>query len=66
MDGWKAEVCVRVWVEQNDILVIDEAARHQEIEKKAYELWERAGRPDGDPDSFWYGAEVIVDSALFD
>jgi hypothetical protein len=35
------------------------------IREKAYELWERAGRPDGRDDEFWYAAmhEVEADPA---
>ena len=29
----------------------------EKISALAYEMWEKAGRPDTDPDKFWYEAE---------
>lgn len=33
---------------------------HAEIERKAYELWEHSGKPEGRADEFWYKAENII------
>jgi hypothetical protein len=29
----------------------------EEIKRRAYELWQAAGEPEGDADAFWYEAE---------
>jgi hypothetical protein len=34
-----------------------EAAEEEHIRTRAYELWEAAGRPEGDGAVFWYQAE---------
>lgn len=31
---------------------------HDAIRTLAYELWEKAGRPDGNAEGFWYAAEA--------
>ena len=33
------------------------AAEHQEIEKRAYRLWEERGRPMGTPEADWFRAK---------
>jgi len=33
----------------------------QRIRDKAYQLWDEAGRPEGQDDHFWYGAKVAID-----
>ena len=45
--------------------------REEEIRRRAYQLWEEAGRPDGRSDEFWLAAEVEIlgktdDSIPFD
>ncbi|XDA98987.1 DUF2934 domain-containing protein [Sulfitobacter sp. LCG007] len=37
-------------------------AHDRRISEKAYQLWEAAGRPDGDPVKFWYEAEAELGS----
>ena len=32
------------------------SAMEEVIRKQAYELWEQAGRPDGQSDEFWFAA----------
>jgi len=32
-------------------------SRHDEIAQRAYEIWERAGRPDGQAAQHWFQAE---------
>jgi hypothetical protein len=36
--------------------------RNQRIQRRAYELWEAAGRPEGQDDHFWYMAERETDA----
>lgn len=33
----------------------------ERIRRRAYELWERAGRPDRTPDQFWFEAEQDIE-----
>ncbi|MCF7701746.1 DUF2934 domain-containing protein [Loktanella sp. M215] len=40
-----------------------DATRQQEIEERAYALWEAAGRPEGDADRFWHEAQMESDGA---
>lgn len=35
--------------------------REQKIRRKAHELWEKAGKPDGQHDHHWSEAERLVD-----
>jgi hypothetical protein len=39
----------------------DEQGREASIRRKAYELWEEAGRPAGDAVRFWLAAEAWYD-----
>ncbi len=39
------------------------ALLQQRIRDEAYRLWEEAGRPEGEADSFWHAAKVAVDQA---
>jgi hypothetical protein len=34
-----------------------ETDKQERVSRRAYELWEAAGRPEGDAESFWYQAE---------
>ena len=34
-----------------------EHAQEERVRTRAYELWDAAGRPDGDGQGFWYQAE---------
>ena len=34
------------------------------VREKAYELWERAGRPDGRNDEFWHAAKQELETEL--
>jgi hypothetical protein len=36
--------------------------RNQRIQRRAYELWEAAGRPEGQDDHFWHTAEREIDA----
>jgi hypothetical protein len=38
-------------------------ATKQEIERLAYEMWERDGRPEGNDQSYYYEAERALSSA---
>jgi hypothetical protein len=38
--------------------------RHEFVEKRAYELWEKRGRPIGSPEVDWFAAEQAVYSSL--
>ena len=33
------------------------ASDHEKTKERAYQLWEQAGRPEGDAERFWYQAE---------
>ena len=35
-------------------------ADENDIRQLAYQLWEEAGRPEGDPDRYWHGAERLL------
>jgi len=35
--------------------------RHQRIQKRAYEIWEREGAGHGDPEKHWHQAEAEID-----
>ncbi|WP_288078843.1 DUF2934 domain-containing protein [Shinella sp.] len=35
--------------------------REEKIRKRAHELWQQEGRPDGKPDDHWYQAEREID-----
>ena len=35
--------------------------RDEKIRKRAYELWQQEGHPDGKPDDHWYQAEREID-----
>ena len=37
------------------------SAVEEVIRKLAYELWERAGRPDGRSDEFWFAARIELE-----
>jgi hypothetical protein len=39
-------------------------SRHEFVEKLAYKLWERRGRPLGSPDVDWFAAEQAVYASL--
>src|SRR5690606_7294584 len=41
-------------------------ARHASIERRAYEIWDRMGRPEGDQLAHWLEAEREVDSTAGD
>jgi len=34
--------------------------RTERIRKRAYELWERAGKPAGDHEKYWHDAEAQI------
>ena len=34
--------------------------KRQQIERKAYELWQKAGAPMGRDQEFWYTAEILI------
>ena len=38
--------------------------KHEDIKKRAYELWEAAGRPLGKADDHWLQAEAEIKKAL--
>ena len=40
----------------------DDHRRQQRIRERAYELWENAGKPEGQDDHFWHTAEVEIDA----
>ena len=35
--------------------------RHQRIQQRGYEIWEREGRSDGDPEKHWHQAEAEIE-----
>lgn len=35
--------------------------RHEKIQQRAYEIWEREGRMHGDPERHWHQAEAEID-----
>jgi hypothetical protein len=37
-------------------------AKRAAVERKAYELWEQAGRPHGQDERFWFLAEETLES----
>lgn len=64
LQKWQADVCLRVWKENDDNeLVINEESRREEIAKRAYQLWQETG---SDELTNWLQAEIDVDVALFD
>ena len=38
--------------------------RHQRIQQRAYEIWEREGAGHGDPEKHWHQAEAEIDQAF--
>ena len=36
--------------------------RHQQVQLKAYELWQQAGSPMGRDQEFWYTAMAVLDN----
>jgi hypothetical protein len=64
-DDWKADLMENVWVERDNVLVMDPETREAEIRRLAYRLWEQAGSPPGDGVEFWVSAERAVDEAIF-
>ena len=36
------------------------APTEEDIRKRAYQLWKSAGKPNGNPDDFWYQAEKEI------
>ena len=36
--------------------------KHQQVQLKAYELWQKAGSPIGRDQEFWYTAVAILDN----
>lgn len=40
-----------------------ETATESQVREKAYELWEKAGSPNGNPDDFWIQAEQILNKS---
>jgi len=38
--------------------------REEKIRKRAYELWQQEGQPDGRPDDHWYQAEREIDQGV--
>ncbi len=36
--------------------------KHQQVQLKAYELWQKAGSPMGRDQEFWYTAVAILDN----
>jgi plasmid replication initiation protein len=39
------------------------AEHRSDIAERAYELWDAAGRPDGEADHFWHKAERELDAS---
>src|SRR5882724_5761765 len=37
--------------------------RHDRIRRRAFEIWEREGRPGDEPEVYWYRAESEIDEA---
>jgi len=37
---------------------------HKRIETRAYQLWEAAGRPDGEAEKYWLEAEAEVEGEM--
>lgn len=64
-DDWKVDLMENVWVERDNVLVMDPETREAEIRRLAYRLWEQAGSPPGDGVEFWVSAERAVDEAIF-
>ena len=44
----------------------DISPREERIRRRAYELWERAGKPAGDHERFWHQAEAELDDPGID
>jgi len=38
--------------------------RHEYVQKLAYQLWEKRGRPLGSPEADWFQAEQVLYSSL--
>lgn len=43
-----------MWINERDAMTMP---TEQHIKARAHELWENAGRPEGDAEKFWYEAE---------
>ncbi|WP_142848164.1 DUF2934 domain-containing protein [Telmatospirillum sp. J64-1] len=39
----------------------DQVYRNEQVRRRAYELWEKAGRPPDRHDEFWFEAERQID-----
>ena len=37
---------------------------HQRIEARAYQLWEAAGRPEGEAEKYWLAAETELEGEM--
>jgi hypothetical protein len=55
---YRAPACV-VLLNQQESGMTDNL--HKRIEQRAYELWEEAGRPEGQRDAHWRTAEVELE-----
>ncbi len=42
----------------------DMTDRENQIRRRAHELWEKAGRPDGEDERFWKEAEQEIDHPI--
>lgn len=42
----------------------DVTPREEQIRQRAYELWEKAGKPGGDHERFWCLAELEIDGEI--
>jgi hypothetical protein len=50
----------RAWAEEESAV----GKREQRISERAYAIWERAGRPDGEAEQHWRLAEAEVDQEM--